>query len=157
MWPGPGQKKRQKSSSHHQNTSILASLHCVFELSQKVYTDQTGQFPYASSHGYKYIMILLHCDTNAILATPISLSHKNIFFNPSQLYTNLSNSVDTKFLHTSLTMNLHLFSLHIYNKKRLHSKRSHHMYTEIMLLKGAYQLSQTISYLGFSHFQKLSQ
>jgi hypothetical protein len=37
----------------------------------QIYTDQTGRFPVVSSKGNKYIMILYHYDSNAILAQPI--------------------------------------------------------------------------------------
>ena len=37
----------------------------------RVYTDQTGKFPYVSSRGYKYIMVLYTYDFNAILSTPL--------------------------------------------------------------------------------------
>jgi hypothetical protein len=38
----------------------------------QIYTDQTGRFPVVSSKGNKYIMILYHYDSNAILAQPIN-------------------------------------------------------------------------------------
>ena len=41
------------------------------ETTGKIYTDQTGRFPHASSRGYKYILILYSYDANAILAEPI--------------------------------------------------------------------------------------
>ena len=34
------------------------------------YTDQTGQFPFHSTRGYEYIMVLYDFDSNAILARP---------------------------------------------------------------------------------------
>ena len=37
----------------------------------KIYCDQTGRFPVTSSRGNKYIMVLFHPETNAILAEPI--------------------------------------------------------------------------------------
>ena len=49
--------------------------HCAFvktvELSGKVFSDQTGRFPYTSSRGMKYIMIFYDYDSSAILAEPI--------------------------------------------------------------------------------------
>ena len=37
----------------------------------KVYFDHTGQFPYTSSRGFKYIFLLYDYDSNAILTEPI--------------------------------------------------------------------------------------
>ena len=37
----------------------------------RVYTDQTGRFPFTYSSGHKYICILYAYDSNAILAEPI--------------------------------------------------------------------------------------
>ena len=37
----------------------------------KIYTDQTGAFPVLSSRGHRYIFILYHYDTNAILTEPL--------------------------------------------------------------------------------------
>ena len=43
----------------------------TIELAGKIYTDQTGKFPAASSRGYKYVLIMYVYDANAILAEPI--------------------------------------------------------------------------------------
>ena len=43
----------------------------TIDVSGKVYTDQTGRFPHASSRGSKYIMVLYDFDSNAILAEPL--------------------------------------------------------------------------------------
>ena len=48
--------------------------HCAFAMIHeidKIYTDQTGAFPCISSRGNRYVFILYHYDTNAILAEPI--------------------------------------------------------------------------------------
>ena len=38
---------------------------------ERIYTDQTGKFPYISSRRYQYIMILYAWDFNAILSIPL--------------------------------------------------------------------------------------
>jgi hypothetical protein len=43
----------------------------TIDVSGKVYSDQTGRFPHASSKGSKYVMVLYDFDSNAILAEPI--------------------------------------------------------------------------------------
>ena len=43
----------------------------VTECSRKIFTDQTGRFPFTSSRGYKYIMIAYDYDFSNILAEPI--------------------------------------------------------------------------------------
>ena len=35
------------------------------------YSNQTGRFPYRSSRGNKYVMVMYNYDSNAILATPL--------------------------------------------------------------------------------------
>jgi len=43
----------------------------VFDLQETIYTDQTGQFPYLSSKGNRYIMVAYHIDANYIAMEPI--------------------------------------------------------------------------------------
>ena len=43
----------------------------VTKFSNKIYTDQTGRFPFTSSRGYKYIMIEYDYDSNNISAEPL--------------------------------------------------------------------------------------
>ena len=38
---------------------------------ETTYTDQTGRFPYRSSRGNKYIMVMYDYNSNAILTTPL--------------------------------------------------------------------------------------
>ena len=42
-----------------------------FESTAKAYSDQTGKFPFTSSRGNKYIMIIYDYDSNAILQEPL--------------------------------------------------------------------------------------
>ena len=44
----------------------------TIEFTGKVSTDQTGSFPFTSSCGSKYIMVLYDHDSNAILAEPLT-------------------------------------------------------------------------------------
>lgn len=44
-----------------------------------IFTDQTGIFPVQSYRGFKYILILLHCDTNSILAEPLKDKYQEEF------------------------------------------------------------------------------
>ena len=37
-------------------------------MQNKIYTDQTGQFPVTSRKGYKYIMVAFEADSNHIMA-----------------------------------------------------------------------------------------
>ena len=41
------------------------------DLTNKIYSDQTGRFPITSSKGNKYIMIIYDHDSNAIIARPL--------------------------------------------------------------------------------------
>ena len=40
-------------------------------MQNKIYTDQTGQFPVISSKGNKYIMVVFEADSNNIMAEPM--------------------------------------------------------------------------------------
>ena len=80
--------------SEPQSDHIDAPNSCglaIMEMQNKVYMDQTGQFPVQSYRGYKYIMVMLHCDSNAILATPLNQlqtkdSQSNIISSTTRLH-----------------------------------------------------------------------
>jgi len=62
----------------------------IMEETRKVYTDQTGRFPFASSKGNLYIIILYNYDANAILSQPIkSRSQEDIVKGIAKLYKKL--------------------------------------------------------------------
>lgn len=66
-------------SSDHPN---LKSHHCFasfvsFQATAKAYSDQTGQFPFTSSRGNKYLMIVYDYDSNAILQEPLKNKTSN--------------------------------------------------------------------------------
>ena len=54
------------TKSHHCFASIVS-----FEQTAKAYSDQTGKFPYTSSRGHKYLIIVYDYDSNAILHHPL--------------------------------------------------------------------------------------
>ena len=72
-------RSNQKTINHNIDDVVVPTInsqpsHLVFATVQeigKIYTDQTGKFPYPSSRGYKYIFILYSYDSNAILTKPI--------------------------------------------------------------------------------------
>ena len=43
----------------------------VYNVCNKVLSDQTGQFPTRSKRGNKYIMVIVEIDRNAILVEPL--------------------------------------------------------------------------------------
>ena len=58
------------------DTPNTKSQHCFasvvsFQQTAKAYSDQTGRFPYTSSRGNQYLMIVYDYDSNAILNEPI--------------------------------------------------------------------------------------
>ena len=85
---------KQTATIHHDDVPPLATsaapTHEVYttvhEATGQIYTDQTGRFPAISSRGYKYIMILYHYDTNAILTHPLKSRHGDEL---TQAYKNL--------------------------------------------------------------------
>ena len=63
-----------KVHEHEEKIKQEVKQHCAFAMVEnvgKIYTDQTGAFPTLSSKGNRYLFILYHYDTNAILAEPI--------------------------------------------------------------------------------------
>jgi len=38
----------------------------IYELAERIHTDQTGAFPVTSQRGYRYIMVGIHIDANYI-------------------------------------------------------------------------------------------
>jgi hypothetical protein len=47
----------------------------TIEETGRIYTDQTGQFPVTSSQGHRYMLVIYHYDTNAILVEPLKSRH----------------------------------------------------------------------------------
>ena len=43
----------------------------IYDMQNKIYTDQTGRFPVTSSKGNKYIMVAFEADSNNIMAEPM--------------------------------------------------------------------------------------
>ena len=61
-----------------------------------MYTDQTGKFPYVSSNGSKYIMIMYDYDCDAIMSTPLrSKAGLEQLSNLQNCMTNYPNKVNT--------------------------------------------------------------
>jgi hypothetical protein len=48
----------------------------TYDVRETIFSDQTGKFPTQSSHGHKYIMVMVEIDSNAILVEPMK-SRKN--------------------------------------------------------------------------------
>ena len=47
----------------------------VYDMKEKVYSDQTGRFPKTSMQGNKYIMVMVEVDSNVILVEPMKSRH----------------------------------------------------------------------------------
>ena len=61
-------KDEEEQPTQENNNEATNILLATIQTIDKVYSDQTGRFPYISSRGYKYIFILYSYDSNAILA-----------------------------------------------------------------------------------------
>ena len=44
----------------------------VYNVRETIFLDQTGKFPKQSQRGYKYIMVMVKIDSNAILVEPMN-------------------------------------------------------------------------------------
>jgi hypothetical protein len=67
--PDEFQRILQKDNEPKTGTNMVYVK--AIEATGQIYTNQTGRFPTTSSRGHKYIMILYHYDSNAILAEPL--------------------------------------------------------------------------------------
>ena len=47
----------------------------VYNMKEKIYSDQTGKFPKTSLRGNKYIMVMVEVDSNVILVEPMKSKH----------------------------------------------------------------------------------
>ena len=75
-----------------------------------VYSDQTGSFPYLSSRGFRYIMIMYDYNMNAILSLPLRSKSGSEQLNAiTRLHDQLINFLikDQTLFCTFLTMKLH--------------------------------------------------
>ena len=65
-----------------------------------MYSDQTGKFPYLSSRGHKYIMIMYDYDMNAILFLVLrSKSGSEQYSAITRLHDKICNQGQDNFLH----------------------------------------------------------
>ncbi|KAL7524388.1 hypothetical protein ACHAWF_000931, partial [Thalassiosira exigua] len=65
----PVQEQRdQKDEQKARENDIFLQ---VYDLQETIYIDQTGQFPYLSSKGNRYIMVAVHIDANYIAKEPM--------------------------------------------------------------------------------------
>jgi hypothetical protein len=73
------------------HNAITNQVFATVEETGRIYTDQTGQFPVRSSNGYRYILVMYHYDTNAILVVPLKTRHGNeILRGYTKLYHHLN-------------------------------------------------------------------
>jgi hypothetical protein len=73
------------------NNNITNQAYATVEETGQVYTDQTGQFPVTSSNGHRYMLVLYHYDTNAILVKPLKSRQGNeILRGYTHLYNHLT-------------------------------------------------------------------
>ena len=70
--------------------AIYTAIHAITD---KIYSDQTGRFPVTSSKGNKYVMVLYHYKSNAILVEPIKSRQDSDMI---KAYNNLITRITTK-------------------------------------------------------------
>ena len=70
MHPDPDPEQDQFPQATQSENSNLVFFKTV-DLSVKIYTDQTGKFPVASSRSNNYILVAYHFDSNTIHAEPL--------------------------------------------------------------------------------------
>ena len=60
-----------KQDMPNERTNDVIAVITPFKQSRQAYSDQTGKFPYKSSRGNEYLLIVYDYDSNAILAEPL--------------------------------------------------------------------------------------
>ncbi|KAL7537341.1 hypothetical protein ACHAWF_005737, partial [Thalassiosira exigua] len=97
--------KKQKLEKEKSVAKAQPKEHDIFlkivDLQETIYTDQTGQFPYLSSKGNRYIMVAVHIDANYIAMEPM----KN---RTEEQMIEAYNRVVTKFKEAGLSMKKHI-------------------------------------------------
>ena len=74
-------------------TNQVVAQMISFKTNNKGYFDLTGAFPYESSRGNKYILVLYSYDTNAILVHPLKSKQAHEI---KQAWINLHNKLESK-------------------------------------------------------------
>ena len=70
MHPDPDPEHDQfPQATQSENTNLF--FFKTFDISEKMYTDQTGRFPVTSSKGNKYILVAYHFESNTIHTEPL--------------------------------------------------------------------------------------
>ena len=52
----------------------------VWDVKEKIFTDQTGKFPYQSVEGYRYLMVMVEVDSSVIDAEPMKIKKEKSTF-----------------------------------------------------------------------------
>ena len=93
-----GLQSTQEDAEPMQEEKTKQTMATVVPFTQKefTYTDQTGKFPFRSTRGYEYIMVMYDYDANAILARPFKTRQaKELVETWTKLYKDLTNNGHT--------------------------------------------------------------
>ena len=83
-------KPREPTIPISKNITVIPQID---EISNKIYTDQTGRFPHKSSQGNQYIMVVYVYEANAILAEPLkNRSGATLLATYEKIYNQLQDS-----------------------------------------------------------------
>ena len=63
----PEEDKEENSTKAKRKETFIKLVDLEEELHNKIFTDKTGTFPYRSSQGIRYVMVVLECKTNYIM------------------------------------------------------------------------------------------
>ena len=69
--PNPSDTSELVRKVHEKGCVFSVTYDLHNEIDRKMYTDQTGKFPFRSVRGMQYIMVLLEMDFNVILVEPM--------------------------------------------------------------------------------------
>ena len=87
------------------------------ELHSKIFLDQTGTFPYRSSRGMRYVMVVLECNTNYIMVEGMQdrMAGKMV-----QAYQQIIDQRQPQLLWTATPIT------HCHRKRHAYSSRAYH-------------------------------
>ena len=63
----PGEDDDNNSTKAKRKEIFIKLVDLKDALHNKIFSDHTGAFPYRSSQGMRYVMVVLECDTNYIM------------------------------------------------------------------------------------------
>ena len=119
------------------------------EVSSKIFTDQTWQFPVTYTRGYKYMMVAYEQDSNAIMVEPKKSKEGTDIKRVYKVIQKTLKDIGLNPKHTFRKMSAILHLKHLWKKKRNCFRWSHHKFAKETHNRGTYKRGRTISSVDY--------